>query len=509
MATRGARGSGSRPRPGAGASRRAAGAYLFALLLLAARRPGWCTPNSALLDRGTHLARHRRGCAVAALLAWLFPVGALPRDPRSPSRRARLRRLAADVGHRPGVHRRAAARKPVGLADDALVAQGSRRRSCARFPACRTCAWCPSCSPRPTRAARSPTSQASSTCATCFPAACSVPPAACASSPCSPTPARASRPGASPTSATWTTCSRCSASWPRRSPSRRARATSTSSPDDLYRQPPQGLSAWSLTHKALTFWTVSYTREASAEAIGWLEQALALEPGNAMAHVLLGFVLNQRVINSFAEDPYGENRPRPRRGRDGAAARAARRHGDGVCVARLAQLRAAAEGGADGASRRGDRAVQHDRLGLPGLRTRLERHAPRSAPRASRSSSACSRSRQTILRTRSGTTSWRSRTRTARTTRRRASTHRCRWTCTRGSASAGHCWRTRSACSATSMAHAVPSSRRRCSIRASTRRAFAAIFCAISAEIGDSVSRQTQGLVRAGLVAPQDEQPAT
>jgi adenylate cyclase len=78
--------------------------------------------------------------------------------------------------------------------------------------------------------------------------------------------------------------------------------------DDLCRQAPQGLSAWSLTHKALTFWTVSFTREASADAIGWLEQALALEPDNAMAHVLLGFVLNQRVINSFAEDPPGENR---------------------------------------------------------------------------------------------------------------------------------------------------------------------------------------------------------
>lgn len=77
---------------------------------------------------------------------------------------------------------------------------------------------------------------------------------------------------------------------------------------DLCRQPPQGLSAWSLTHKALTFWTVSYTREASADAIEWLEQALALEPDNAMAHVLLGFVLNQRVINSFAEDPVAENR---------------------------------------------------------------------------------------------------------------------------------------------------------------------------------------------------------
>jgi adenylate cyclase len=78
--------------------------------------------------------------------------------------------------------------------------------------------------------------------------------------------------------------------------------------DDLCRQPPQGLSAWSLTHKALTFWTVSYTREASAEAIGWLEQALELEPDNAMAHVLLGFVLNQRIVNSFAEDPVAENR---------------------------------------------------------------------------------------------------------------------------------------------------------------------------------------------------------
>jgi len=77
---------------------------------------------------------------------------------------------------------------------------------------------------------------------------------------------------------------------------------------DLCRQAPQGLSAWSLTHKALTFWTVSYTREASLEAIGWLEQALRLEPDNAMAHVLLAFVLNQRVINSFAEDPFAENR---------------------------------------------------------------------------------------------------------------------------------------------------------------------------------------------------------
>jgi TolB-like protein len=78
--------------------------------------------------------------------------------------------------------------------------------------------------------------------------------------------------------------------------------------DDLCRQPPQGLSAWSLTHKALTFWTVSYTREASADAIAWLEQALELEPDNAMAHVLLGFVLNQRIVNSFAEDPVAENR---------------------------------------------------------------------------------------------------------------------------------------------------------------------------------------------------------
>jgi tetratricopeptide (TPR) repeat protein len=78
--------------------------------------------------------------------------------------------------------------------------------------------------------------------------------------------------------------------------------------DDLCRQPPQGLSAWSLNHKALTFWTVSYSREASADAIGWLEQALALEPDNAISHVLLGFVLNQRVVNSFAEDPVAENR---------------------------------------------------------------------------------------------------------------------------------------------------------------------------------------------------------
>ncbi len=78
--------------------------------------------------------------------------------------------------------------------------------------------------------------------------------------------------------------------------------------EDLCRQPPQGLSAWSLTHKALTFWTVSYTPEASTEAISWLEQALELEPDNAMAHVLLAFVLNQRVVNSFADDPIAENR---------------------------------------------------------------------------------------------------------------------------------------------------------------------------------------------------------
>lgn len=78
--------------------------------------------------------------------------------------------------------------------------------------------------------------------------------------------------------------------------------------EDLCRQPPQGLSAWSLTHKALTFWTVSYTAEASADAITWLEQALDLEPDNAMAHVLLAFVLNQRVVNSFADDPVAENR---------------------------------------------------------------------------------------------------------------------------------------------------------------------------------------------------------
>ena len=78
--------------------------------------------------------------------------------------------------------------------------------------------------------------------------------------------------------------------------------------DDLCRQAPQGLSAWSLTHKALTFWTVSYTPEASVEAISWLEQALELEPDNAVAHVLLAFVLNQRVINSFSDDPLAENR---------------------------------------------------------------------------------------------------------------------------------------------------------------------------------------------------------
>ena len=46
-------------------------------------------------------------------------------------------------------------------------------------------------------------------------------------------------------------------------------------PGAALRQPPQGLSAWSLTHKALTFWTMNYTRDASTEAIDWLEQAIA------------------------------------------------------------------------------------------------------------------------------------------------------------------------------------------------------------------------------------------
>lgn len=77
---------------------------------------------------------------------------------------------------------------------------------------------------------------------------------------------------------------------------------------DLCRQAPQGLSAWSLTHKAVTFWTMNYTPEASLEAIGWLERAIELEPDNAVAHVLLGFVLNQRVVNSYAgESAYAEN----------------------------------------------------------------------------------------------------------------------------------------------------------------------------------------------------------
>jgi TolB-like protein len=77
--------------------------------------------------------------------------------------------------------------------------------------------------------------------------------------------------------------------------------------EDLCRQAPQGLSAWCLTHKALTFWTMSYTPQSSLEAIGWLEQAIRLEPSNAMAHALLGFVLNQRVVNSYSDDAQGEN----------------------------------------------------------------------------------------------------------------------------------------------------------------------------------------------------------
>ncbi len=57
--------------------------------------------------------------------------------------------------------------------------------------------------------------------------------------------------------------------------------------DDLCRQPPQGLSAWSLTHKALTFWTVSFTPEASdpvaenRRALAEVEAALRLAPRDA------------------------------------------------------------------------------------------------------------------------------------------------------------------------------------------------------------------------------------
>ena len=66
--------------------------------------------------------------------------------------------------------------------------------------------------------------------------------------------------------------------------------------DDLCRQPPQGLSAWSLTHKALTFWTVSYTREASADAIGWLEQALELIAEDECVEVTPTSVRLRKVI---------------------------------------------------------------------------------------------------------------------------------------------------------------------------------------------------------------------
>ena len=98
-----------------------------------------------------------------------------------------------------------------------------------------------------------------------------------------------------------------------------------------------------------------------------------------MAHVVLGFVLNQRVVNSFAEDPPERESPRAGRGRGRAAARAARRDRHGVRVAGLAQLRHAAEVAADRAARRRHRAVQHDCLGLPRLR-----RSPGAAPTTER-----------------------------------------------------------------------------------------------------------------------------
>ena len=69
---------------------------------------------------------------------------------------------------------------------------------------------------------------------------------------------------------------------------------------------PSDLSAWGLTQKALNFWILSYNREGSEEALALLEQALTLEPDYAVAHAIKGFVLNQRFLNAFCDDPVAE-----------------------------------------------------------------------------------------------------------------------------------------------------------------------------------------------------------
>ena len=288
---------------------RAAGAYLFALLLLVAI--AWLVrPELALLKSGTHLLLAAGGLATAALLTWLFPV---ERDAAAAPQRA----SAGEPGTvtAPPLSDAAQASLAVlpleslsGAADDALVAQGFSAeivRALSGVPDLRVVPFLQSAA----QAGRK-LGDVARELNVRYVLSGSL--------------QRAN--GRLRVIAMLTDASTGQQAWSEsyerdvddlfqvQRELAEAIAIETGSrylnivSDDLCRQPPQGLSAWSLTHKALTFWTVSYTREASADAIQWLEQALALEPGNAMAHVVLGFVLNQRVINSFAEDPPEENR---------------------------------------------------------------------------------------------------------------------------------------------------------------------------------------------------------
>lgn len=304
MAAQGARGSEATATGRGRGVRRAVNAYLIVLLVLVA--VSWLIhPEIGLLDRGADRLIAIAGCAVAAVLAWLFPV--------EPAGSAHVPQVLPSVGS-PPVSDAAQASIAVlplenlsGTADDGLVAQGFSAeivRALSGVPDLRVVPFLQSAA----YAGRTLDEVAS---------ALNVRYILSGSLQRS---AGRLRVIAMLTDARTGQQAWCE-SYERgvddlfevQRELAEAIAIETGSrylnivSNDLCRQPPQGLSAWSLTHKALTFWTVSYTREASAEAIGWLEQALALEPDNAMAHVLLGFVLNQRVINSFAEDPYGEN----------------------------------------------------------------------------------------------------------------------------------------------------------------------------------------------------------
>jgi TolB-like protein/cytochrome c-type biogenesis protein CcmH/NrfG len=290
---------------------RATGAYLFALLLLVAVA-GLARPELALLKSGSHLSLAAGGLAVTALLAWLFPVargaaatitiprpaagepGSVTAPPLSDTAQASLAVLPLD--------------SLSGAADDALIAQGFSAeivRALSGVPDLRVVPFLQSAA----HAGRK-LGDVARELNVRYVLSGSLQRAA----------------GRLRVIAMLTDASTGQQAWSEsyeravddlfqvQRELAEAIAIETGSrylnivSNDLCRQPPQGLSAWSLTHKALTFWTVSYTREASADAIQWLDQALALEPDNAMAHVVLGFVLNQRVINSFAEDPPEENR---------------------------------------------------------------------------------------------------------------------------------------------------------------------------------------------------------